>query len=116
MGTGVHGIDGIALSINSGSLAGIGFAGFLKDGEGIHIRPQQYRGAFTVFQYTYNTVTADFFGDCETQSAQLIRHSCTGFLFLERYLGILVQVNIKGFQVRVIVVNCRPQCSIRLHE
>ena len=99
---GLHDGDVFAREIGDARGAGVGDAGFFQDGQAVEIRANKQRGAGAVFEDADDAVTAKFFRDFETDSAEFGGEFGGGFFLHERELGVGVEVGVEGEERRII--------------
>ena len=100
---GVHHRHRRAAGSCSADLRGIGQSRLFGDRQGVHVGPQHQHFARPVLQHAHDAVSANAGRHRRTDSPQLVGHPGGGLLFLQRQLGVLVQVLIQLDELRQIL-------------
>jgi len=92
----VHGGDLLSGEIGDARLAGVGDAGFFKQGQAVEIGAHEQSGAGAVLEDADDAVTAKFFSDFETDGTEFGGEFGGGFFLHERELRVGVELGVEG--------------------
>jgi hypothetical protein len=90
----------VAVGVGSRDRAGIGQAGRLPYGQGIHVRPQQHRRALSVAQHSHHARSADAGVDLIAALPEPVADLRGGLPLLVRQLRVLMQIPVESLLSR----------------
>jgi hypothetical protein len=98
---GVHDRNGRAGVVLRPDLARVSESGSLLDRQRVHVRADQHRRAAAVAEQRDDAEASDMVGDLVAELAQVVRELRRGPFFMERQLGVLVQVDVELLEIRI---------------